>query len=287
MSEVHYRRAHAADLSILSQMNFEMAQLDGIDGEATTVEELTYRMSALLETDYSGVVIYQDDVPVGYALYTVTPKHTFVRHFFIRKAYRGQGIGAKVFQDLLENEWKDAASIQIEVGSDNKGVRSFWESRGFRKTALRLALETANKSGVRKSCGAVVYRRRLRAIQYLLVKHTNGDHWSFPKGHMDPGESEEETARREVQEETGLSVQFRPGFYERIYYLTPKSRKKELVCFLARARAWHRVRIPADEIADYRWLPYEQARETLTFENTRIILDKADAFLRGKTVVPY
>ena len=267
MSEVHYRRAHAADLSILSQMSFEMAQLDGMDGEATTVEELTYRMSALFETDYSGVVIYQDDVPVGYALYTGTPKHTFVRHFFIRKAYRGQGIGAKVFQDLLENEWKDAASIQIEVGSDIKGVRAFWESRGFRKTALRLALETANKSGVRK--------------------HTNGDHWGFPKGHMDPGESKEETARREVQEETGMSVQFRPGFYERIYYLTPKSRKKELVCFLARARAWHRVRIPADEIADYRWLPYEQARETLTFENTRIILDKADAFLRGKTVVPY
>jgi 8-oxo-dGTP pyrophosphatase MutT (NUDIX family) len=287
MSEVHYRHAHVADVPTLSQMNFEMSKLDGVDGEVMTVEELTYRMTALLETDYSAVLIYQDDVPVGYALYTVTPKHTFIRHFFIRKAYRGQGIGATAFQRLVESEWNDAASIQIEVDSDNKGVRSFWESRGFRKTALRMSLDTANKSGTRKACGAVVYRRRLGRVQYLLVQQLNGEHWGFPKGHMDPGEREEDTARREVQEETGLNVRFKPGFYERIHYLTPKSRKKEVVCFLARAPAFHGVSVPKDEIADARWLPYEQARQTLTFENTRILLDKAEAFVRGKTVVPY
>jgi 8-oxo-dGTP pyrophosphatase MutT (NUDIX family)/predicted GNAT family acetyltransferase len=287
MSELHYRHAHVADVPMLSQMNFEMSQVDGIDGEAMTVEELTYRMTALLETDYSAVVMYQDDVPVGYALYTVTPQYTFIRHFFVRKAYRGQGVGAKVFQKLVENEWNNAAAIQIEVASESKGVRSFWESRGFQKTALRLSLETANKSGTRKSCGAVVYRRRLGFVQYLLVQQLNGEHWGFPKGHMDPGELEEDTARREVQEETGLRVRFKSGFYERIRYLTPKSRKKEVVCFLARAPAFHRVRVPANEIADSRWLPYEQARQTLTFENTRILLDKAEAFVRGKTVVPY
>jgi 8-oxo-dGTP pyrophosphatase MutT (NUDIX family)/predicted GNAT family acetyltransferase len=287
MSEVHYRHAHIADVPVLSQMNLEMAELDGLDGGAATAEELAYRMTAFLETDYSAVVIYQDDVPVGYVLYTVTPRHTFIRHFFVRRSYRGQGIGAMIFRRLLADEWNDAASIQIEVDSDNKGARAFWEQQGFHRAALRLALETANKSGTRKSCGAVVYRRGVQGVRYLLVQHTDGKHWGFPKGHMDPGESEAQTAQREVQEETGLAVRFRPGFYERIHYLTPKSRRKEVVCFLARAGVGRRVTAPPDEIQDFRWLSFEEARRTLTFENTRILLDKADAFIRGRTPIPY
>ena len=56
-----------------------------------------------------------------------------------------------------------------------------------------------------KSCGALVVRRGKNETEILLIKH-NGGHWAFPKGHVEAGESEEQTALREVQEETGLTV---------------------------------------------------------------------------------
>ena len=56
-----------------------------------------------------------------------------------------------------------------------------------------------------KSCGAVVFRKYHGNIELLLIKHVVGGHWSFPKGHVEAGESERQTALREVREETGLT----------------------------------------------------------------------------------
>ena len=55
-----------------------------------------------------------------------------------------------------------------------------------------------------KSVGGVIFRRNGENIMYLLLKYRSG-HWDFPKGHVEADESEEETLRREVVEETGLS----------------------------------------------------------------------------------
>jgi len=54
-----------------------------------------------------------------------------------------------------------------------------------------------------KSCGAVVYRENAQ-VKYLLL-HYGGAHWDFVKGEMEEDESEEETARRELEEETGIT----------------------------------------------------------------------------------
>ena len=58
-----------------------------------------------------------------------------------------------------------------------------------------------------KSCGALVYRVTPNGQKELLfIKHRHGTHWSFPKGHMEEGETEVQTALREVKEETGLDI---------------------------------------------------------------------------------
>ena len=57
-----------------------------------------------------------------------------------------------------------------------------------------------------KSCGAIVFHRFKDGIKVLLVKNRNGKYWSFPKGHVEKGESEHQTAAREIKEETGLEV---------------------------------------------------------------------------------
>ena len=54
-----------------------------------------------------------------------------------------------------------------------------------------------------KSCGAICYTREEGAPRVLVICHRYGGHWAFPKGHVEAGESEEETAMREVREETG------------------------------------------------------------------------------------
>ena len=49
-----------------------------------------------------------------------------------------------------------------------------------------------------KSCGAIVYRKYHGNTEILLIKHINSGHWSFPKGHVEGDETEEETAKREI-----------------------------------------------------------------------------------------
>ena len=65
-----------------------------------------------------------------------------------------------------------------------------------------------------KSCGAVIFYKSRQNTKILLVKNSNGRYWSFPKGHIEDGENEHQTAIREIKEETGLDVVIEKGFRE-------------------------------------------------------------------------
>ena len=66
-----------------------------------------------------------------------------------------------------------------------------------------------------KSCGFVAYKRIESINHYLIIKSLNGD-MGFPKGHMESGESELQTAIRELKEETGVDVKVIQGFRRQI-----------------------------------------------------------------------
>ena len=68
-----------------------------------------------------------------------------------------------------------------------------------------------------KSCGFVAYKRIENINHYLIIQSLNGD-VGFPKGHMESGESELETAIRELKEETGVDVKVIQGFRRQIEY---------------------------------------------------------------------
>ena len=55
-------------------------------------------------------------------------------------------------------------------------------------------------------------------IEILLIRHKNGGHWAFPKGHVEKKETEEDTALREIREETGLEVLLDTGFRRAVTY---------------------------------------------------------------------
>lgn len=128
-----------------------------------------------------------------------------------------------------------------------------------------------------KSCGAVVFNGE----RFLLLLYPAG-HWGAPKGHVEEGEDERETVRREVREETGIDdLEFVPGFRERIRYTYKAGgviRDKSVFFFLA-STGQEEVEL-SHEHEDYAWLDYEAALERITYEEEKDILKKARAHLR-------
>ena len=125
-----------------------------------------------------------------------------------------------------------------------------------------------------KSCGAIVYRKFHGNIEILLVKHVNSGHWSFPKGHVELGETEVETAQREILEETGIEVIIDSSFRETVTYSSKKGTQKIVVYFLANAKGYDFIPQP-DEIADIKWVEIGRAQSVLSYDNDRSIVSKA------------
>ena len=128
------------------------------------------------------------------------------------------------------------------------------------------------------SCGAVVYTRRNGRILYVLVEEASGK-FSFPKGHIEGDETEMDTARREIFEETGLSPAFVEGFCLRdTYALREKpGTSKQVTYFLA--EFGEEQLIPREgEIMSIRLLPFEEAYPLFNANNQRV-LQEAHAFL--------
>ncbi|HCP08476.1 MAG TPA: diadenosine tetraphosphate hydrolase [Candidatus Moranbacteria bacterium] len=147
-----------------------------------------------------------------------------------------------------------------------------------------------------KSVGAVIFRRSENKIFYLLL-HYPGGHWDFPKGHVESGESDEETLRREVEEETEIrNVEILPSFKMQIrYFYRAKEEEKEkrkkagkfvniskkVVYYLAETDGGDEIKI-SFEHTGYAWLEFEKALEKITYDNSKNVIKKADVFLKSK-----
>ena len=126
-----------------------------------------------------------------------------------------------------------------------------------------------------KSCGAIIYYKTKQNTKVLLVKNNNGRYWSFPKGHIEEGETEEETAIREIKEETGLDVTIARDFREISEYCPFGKIRKRVVFFLAQAFT-DNVKIQEEEIDSYIWVDLQQARKLCSDDNDLRIIDKAE-----------
>lgn len=131
-----------------------------------------------------------------------------------------------------------------------------------------------------KSCGAIVFYRAPEEIKVLLVKNKNGKYWSFPKGHVELGENERQTAIREIKEETDLDVKIHPGFRETSDYCPFGKVRKRVVFFLAETFT-DEVHIQESEIDYYIWVSFEQARQMCCYDNDLRVIDKAERYLGG------
>jgi 8-oxo-dGTP pyrophosphatase MutT (NUDIX family) len=127
-----------------------------------------------------------------------------------------------------------------------------------------------NDAGQVRAAGGVVWRRRDEGgVEVLVVHRPRHRDWSLPKGKARPGESDEECALREVEEETGLQcrlVEELPGASYRDAQGRPKA-----------VRYWAMVPTGGElvvhgEVDDVRWLSSEEAAGVLTYERDRAVV---------------
>lgn len=134
-----------------------------------------------------------------------------------------------------------------------------------------------------RSAGAIIFHKKNKKIEYLIL-HYAINYWGFPKGHVEKGESDRETAKREIDEETGLKdLTFIPGFERKTHWSFKRGSNsevinKEAIFYLCQSKT-KKVKL-SFEHNDYFWLPFEEAIKIVSFDNIKTILKEADAWLK-------
>lgn len=148
------------------------------------------------------------------------------------------------------------------------------------------------------SVGAVIVRRDPEGWRYLLLRYRHG-HWDFVKGHVEPGETHNETVKREAKEEADIDdLAVFPGFLKRNRYFyvakgTEREKRirakrglwifKKVYWYLAETKDTN-IFIPktSHEHTDYVWLAFPEVVERATFPVAKEMLRDAHAFLEKR-----
>lgn len=144
-----------------------------------------------------------------------------------------------------------------------------------------------------KSAGAIIFRTENGVPHYLLLHYHSG-HWEFPKGHIETGETEEQTVTRETFEETGINdLKIIPEFKKYIKYFFRQYKEKvseadrragktpwvfKLVTFFVAETKIKDIKV-SDEHLGYLWLPIDRAIKKTTFKNSKKLLKEANEFV--------
>ena len=121
--------------------------------------------------------------------------------------------------------------------------------------------------------GAVVFRKRDSQVHYLVVSSSDGINWVVPKGHIDPGESPEVAALRELAEEAGVLGEIVASLSARDFVKNGKAARVQF--FLVREAG----SVDSIENRAICWEDETAARQLLTFDEAR------EALNEGATIV--
>ncbi len=124
-----------------------------------------------------------------------------------------------------------------------------------------------------KAAGGVVWRRGSDGVEVAVVHRPRYDDWSLPKGKLDRGESWEDAAVREVEEEIGVRCDLGRALSP-IGYTDHKGRAKVVRYWLMEAAGEHRFE-PNDEVDEVRWLKGRNALGRLSYPRDRDVLNEA------------
>jgi 8-oxo-dGTP diphosphatase len=125
------------------------------------------------------------------------------------------------------------------------------------------------------AAGGVVIDADAELPRVLLVHRPRYDDWSFPKGKLDPGETFEQAAIREVEEETGLKCRIIRELATMRYEYQTRNKgklKPKAVRYFLMERASGKIRVPGEEVDRASWLSIDRALRKLSYEQDRNLL---------------
>ena len=133
------------------------------------------------------------------------------------------------------------------------------------------------RARVETSAGGVIYRWQEQTPHVLLIRDAY-QHWGFPKGHLESGETPDAAALREVEEETGLGdLVLGPRLQTIDWYFRARGRLIHKFChfYLIEAPTGETTPQTEEGITDCRWLPLADAIEQISYDNAREVLRRA------------
>ena len=137
------------------------------------------------------------------------------------------------------------------------------------------------------SAGGVAFRRDNKKNMLAIVSVKPSLRWQLPKGIVDPGETPEVTALREVREEAGVETELLElietieYWYQRVQY-GKHIRYHKFVHFYLLLYITGDVKKHDREIAEARWVDFDEALEMLAFKSERGVVEKAQAMIWSK-----
>lgn len=187
--------------------------------------------------------------------------------------FTGMVVGVICRQDDVEEKW-------VVVPENLAGTEICWECNimhavDFTEKYFKSKLYPKYE----KTSGAVLYTEKNGERRYLLVRTKSG-HIGFPKGHVEYGETETESALREVLEETGITAQLRDDFRMEYTFTTLENTEKTGAFYLACYNYKEAQRQESEIDEDYLLL-YDDALEKLNWEQDKEILRAAEKLLNS------
>ncbi len=133
------------------------------------------------------------------------------------------------------------------------------------------------------SAGGVVYKKEGNKTLWLLIQPKDTSRWQFPKGWIEEGETTQGTALREIKEETGIIGEIIEKIDSSSWWFVEDGEKvfKTTTYFLVKAKR-DTGQFDEKEIERAIWFSFDEAKEKLTFDSTKKILEQAKKILDGR-----
>ncbi|XP_043461248.1 bis(5'-nucleosyl)-tetraphosphatase [asymmetrical] [Leptopilina heterotoma] len=141
----------------------------------------------------------------------------------------------------------------------------------------------------RRACGFIIFRRFKGPIEYLLMQTSYGTHhWTPPKGHVNKGENDFQTALRETEEEAGFVQEdmkiFTNSKHEMEYLV--KGKPKTVIYWLAELVNKNKDARLSSEHQDFQWLPIDEACILSEYSEMQDALKQGHKFITENLISP-
>lgn len=139
MPSMTFRRATLNDCAMLAVFNHQLIQDEG-HRNPMAVAELEQRMRGWLTEEYTGVIFEDPGGPVAYALFREDPESVYLRHFFVVRHRRREGIGRLAMEALRSQIWPSNKRLTVTVLTANAPAVAFWRATGYQDYCLTLEI---------------------------------------------------------------------------------------------------------------------------------------------------